>query len=135
MAPLEPDLSRALRRKPAPAGLAERILSRLPRDARPDQGLRHARLRWAWSFASVLALCLGLGAFYVNGQRVARRNETARQQLVESLAVASRQLARAEYKAFSFPAWGRVKERLEEIEASAPGADVPLHSPAPGPRI
>lgn len=134
MAPLEPDLARALRRKPAPPGLAERILSRLPPQTRPEQSLRRARLRWAWSFASVVVLCLGLGAFYVNGRRVERRNEEARQQLVETLTIASRSIARAESRAFSGEAWSRMRERLEQIGTPVDD-DAPMHSPASRPRI
>ena len=137
MALLEPDLSRALRRKPAPAGLAERILSRLPREAQRDREPYHVRLRLAWSFAGAIALCVGLGVFYVNARRIERRNEQARQQLVETLTVASRSIVRAESKAFSGAAWSRMKERLAHTEASAhdEDEDAPMHSPAPSPRI
>lgn len=137
MALLEPDLSRALSRKPVPAGLAERILARLPREAPRDQEPHHVRLRLAWSFAGVVALCFGLGAFYVNAHRVERRNEQARQQLVETLTVASRSIVRAESKAFSAEAWSRMRVRLARAEASArdENEEAPMHSPAPSPRI
>jgi hypothetical protein len=129
MAPLEPDLSRALRRRPAPPRLEERILSRLPRESRP------VRPRLTWSLAAAAALLVGLLGFYVNEWRVERRNERAREQLVETLAFASRHIARAESKAFSGEAWRRMQERLEQIEISARSGATPMHSPAPRPRI
>jgi hypothetical protein len=129
MALLEPDLKRALRRQSAPAGFAERVLSRLPVAERQAPRPHLFRLRLAWSLAGALLLCVG---FFVNHQRIERRNEAARQRLVESLTLAGRQIVRAESKAFAGSAWARMKERVEQIEA--PDRDEPMHSPAPKPR-
>jgi hypothetical protein len=135
MAALEPDLQRALRRKPAPEGFAERVLSGLPSDVPPQAHSRPARLLWAWSLAGAASLCLALGGFFANRYRIEQRNEAARYQLVESLTLASRQIVRAESKAFAGTAWARMKERVEQIETRAPDDDEPMHSPAPTPRI
>ena len=132
MALLEPDLLRALRRKPAPAGLAERILSRLPSEERRVPRLHPVRPRLAWSLAGALLLCVG---FFANQSRIERRNETARRQLVDSLALAGCQIVRAESKAFAGSAWARMKQRVEQIESPASDDDEPMHSPTPRPRI
>ena len=132
MALLEPDLKRALRRQPAPAGFAERVLSRLPIAERRAPRPHLFRLRLAWSVAGALLLCVG---FVVNHQRIERRNEAARQRLVEGLTLAGRQIVRAEAKAFTGSAWARMKERVEQIESPASDDDEPMHSPTPRPRI
>jgi len=129
---LEPDLKRALRRQPAPAGFAERVLSRLPVAERQAPQPHLFRLRLVWSLAGALLLCVG---FFANQSRIERRNETARQQLVETLTLAGRQIVRAEAKAFTGSAWARMKERVEQIETPASDNDEPMHSPAPRPRI
>jgi hypothetical protein len=131
MALLEPDLKRALRRQPAPAGFAERVLSRLPAAERHTPQAHLFRLRLAWSLASALLLCVG---FFANHHRIERRNEAARQRLVESLTLAGRQIVRAESKVFAGSAWARMKERVEQIEAPASDRDEPMHSPATKPR-
>jgi hypothetical protein len=135
MPPLEPDLRRVLRRKPAPAGLTERILSHLPSEVRPQPRWHPARLRLAWSLTAAALLCLTLGGVFANHYRIERRNEAARQQLVESLRLAGHQIARAESRAFTGSAWERMKARLEQIETSAADGAATVHSPTPPPRI
>jgi hypothetical protein len=129
MAALEPELSRALCRKPAPPGLEERILSRLSRDRQP---LRRQRV---WSLAAAATLLVCLFGIYANEKRVDRRNARARQQLIETLSVASREVARAELRALSAVTSARADERSAPDAPSTDDAAQPMHSPGAPPRI
>ncbi len=128
MARLEPELARALRRKPAPPDLEGRVLSRLERRQRPPRRL------WAWSLATAATLLVGVVGFYANAKRIEIRNERARQQLVKTLSVTSREIAEAEAKAFSAIASARADERPSPDVPQARDDAAPMRSAGPRPR-
>lgn len=79
---MEQELREALRRKPAPAGFAERVQARLPER-------RSFTARWAVAAALTALMVSGT---YSWREREHRRGEEAAQQTIEALRIASQKV-------------------------------------------
>ena len=86
MSHFEEDLRRALRRRPPPAGLAERILARAEREG-PVRG----RLRPEWLLAAAVFL-LALGLFAGHRMHRYREGQRVKEQVLVGLRVAGSSL-------------------------------------------
>ena len=91
---IEQDLQRALRRKPAPSDLADRVLARIDERAhrRPLVG---GYMRWLAAAAAVTLIATGGVRYYTNQQTIAEA-ERVKQDIRIALQITSEQLALAQ---------------------------------------
>jgi hypothetical protein len=109
---IEDDLKSALRRKPAPPGFAERVLSRVGDGAFNKKASRRFILKRFWmAAAATILLATGLGIF-IYQRHIQIRNEEALQRTLMALSIAAEQLDRAEKKAFEPKRWERISQYL-----------------------
>jgi hypothetical protein len=89
-------------------------------------------LRGALAAAALVVVSFVGGVVYERQAR-AQRNEAARRQVALTLAVATEQIARAESKAFTVAAWGRLRDRLDRLPqaSQAPQSETPPISEHP----
>jgi hypothetical protein len=133
MSRFEADLARALRRRDPPRGVEQGIWARIPRDV--QGGVRPRPWLWgALAAAALVIVSFGAGVVYERQAR-ARRNEAARQQVALTLAAVTEQIARAENKAFTVGAWGRLRDRLDRLPESAGEPRGDMRSISEHPRI
>jgi hypothetical protein len=129
----EADLARALRRRDPPRGLEQGIWARIPRHVEPAVRPR-PWLRGALAAAALVVVSFVAGVAYERQAR-AQRNEAARQQVALTLAVATEQIERAESKAFTVAAWGRLRDRLDRLPQASQAAQSETPPISEHPRI
>jgi hypothetical protein len=88
MNPLETELKSAMRRREAPEGFADRVMTRIP---------QHRKQRWSYSWVAAAAAAMiavfGGGFFeYQKTERLRRDGERAKSELVLALEIASEKL-------------------------------------------
>jgi hypothetical protein len=107
---IDNELREALRRKPAPADLADRVLERARRSAEPEGAAaeqapsatirvgapRSGAMRWL-AAAAVLTLAVG-GARYYDARQQAAETERVREELRVALQITNDTLARVQVK-------------------------------------
>jgi hypothetical protein len=96
---LEDELREALRRKPAPPDLADRVLQRIERERRPAiQGQAPRRvMRWLAAAAALALLATG-GTRYYHEQQQAAETQRVEQQLRLALQIANEKIALAQQR-------------------------------------
>lgn len=116
---IEDDLKAALRRKPAPPGFAERILERIEEDKslrRDFLRLRTGRRR-LFAAAALVLMTIGAGVFGYR-QYIRNRNETAYQNTLTAIYLATVELDRAKNIALEPERWERLSRQLAEYEVN-----------------
>jgi hypothetical protein len=118
MKQIENELKKALRRKPAPRGLAAKVLERIEGGRFEQNTSRHftlSRFR-SLAIAAVIAITFGVGLFE-HLQRIRNRNEDALQRTRIALAIAAVELERAERKAFELMPWEKLSQQLAKYQS------------------
>ena len=91
---IEDDLQRALRRKPAPPDLADRVLARLETGRVQTSNARRMRASWL-ATAAALILAVSGGTRYYLQQQEAAEAERVKQEIRLALQITSDMFARA----------------------------------------
>lgn len=118
MKQIENELKKALRRKPAPPGLAAKVLERIEDGRFKQNASRHftlSRFR-PLAIAAVIAITFGAGLFE-HLQRIRNRNEDALQRTRIALAIVAVELERAERKAFELMPWEKLSQQLAKYQS------------------
>lgn len=116
---IEDDLKAALRRKPAPPGFAERVMGRIEDNPIGQSSFRRFFPGRSWMLAAAALAVIMIGAVVFEYQRYIRnRNETAFQDTLTAINIATAQLDRAKLKAFEQARWEQLGKQLTGFEIS-----------------
>jgi hypothetical protein len=114
MSHIEDDLKTALRRKPAPPGLASKVFERIEK----GEFERVARFPGRQRLLAVAAMILMVVGAGIMGYRqyTRARNEAALQRTLAALSIAAVQLDQAEKRALGPGLWERLGRQLSDIQ-------------------
>jgi hypothetical protein len=116
---IEDDLKAALRRKPAPPGLAAKVFERIEGEALNKKAPRSFFRNPFWMAAAAAVIFVTIGAGVLGYQHHIRaRNEVALNQTLAALSIAAAQLDEAEKKAFAPKRWELIGRQLAEIQSA-----------------
>jgi hypothetical protein len=111
---IEDDLKAALRRVPAPPGLAAKVFERIEK-GKFDRPARFSGRSRLFAIAAMIVMTISAGII-AHRQYTKVRNERALERTLTALSIAAVQLDQAEKRALGPGLWERLGKRLSDIQ-------------------